>query len=259
MKSYNTKKIFTQKGQEDLKQYILSVLRRSELYSNNLMEYFETHICDNLGYCCRTNKSINEWKPDSSFTDQNGKGLNQKTVFLSARTFDLWEEGLVQTFNEELRKNYSNIGARPSYCTTHDLEIILEDEKTNEVIWKMDWEVKTTLGADDSFTGVTHGKGKCDNYILIKTELNKDGKISYGKRNPIVDKMLVIVWDNMNADWKGEPSNKSSFTSLSIDGSSYEAKPEILVLGKIKSRDKYGKRTLRKSKLELYNFVSSFS
>ncbi len=216
---------------EDIKQKVLNEMRKPELFINKVVDYVEKNVDDAFGIACRKNLSLNEWQPDSSFGDQ----LNQKTVLLTVRMFDLWETAIVDVLNEHLYKKFK-VNVKPSHDSIGDLEIIFPDGK------KEKWEVKTTQGKD-SFTGATHSASKCDNYILISYNINKEMKLKKNSDNKgFVTEIAVFVWDNMKmAKWQGKPSENSSWTTLKFPSKIINVKPEIVVVGTLEPKVKWCK------------------
>ena len=216
---------------EDIKQKVLNEMRKPELFIKKVVDYVEKNVDDAFGIACRKNLSLNEWQPDSSFGDQ----LNQKTVLLTVRMFDLWETAIVDVLNEHLHKKFK-VNVKPSHDSIGDLEIIFPDGK------KEKWEVKTTQGKD-SFTGATHSASKCDNYILISYNINKEMKLKENSDNKgFVTEIAVFVWDNMKmAKWQGKPSENSSWTTLKFPSEIINVKPEIVVVGTLEPKAKWCK------------------
>lgn len=203
----------------EIKEQVLKEMRNPLLYQK-VIEYVEDNVEDAFNICCRKELSINEWKPDSSF----GKQVNQKTVLLTVRMFDLWETALVDVLSEQLKK--LNVKVISSHDSRGDLTIILPNGE--EIIW----EVKTTQ-AKDSWTGATHSASKFKDYILIGYEIDKNLKLRKGKNKGFIKELSVIVWDNMNIEWLGEPSRNSSWTTLKIPVRVIRERPEITVIGKL--------------------------
>jgi len=212
----------------DIKEQILKEMRNPKLYTEKVIEYVEKNVEDAFNICCRKGLSINQWKPDSSFGNQ----VNQKTVLLTVRMFDLWETALVDVLSEHLKK--FGVKVIPSHDSRGDLTIIFPDGKD------MIWEVKTTQ-AKNAWTGATHSASKYKDYILIGYDLNKDMKLHPGVNNKFIKDLVVIVWDKMNIDWLGEPSKNSSWTTLPIPIRVIKERPEIVVVGGLKSSTKWCK------------------
>lgn len=220
---------------KDIKKEVLDLMRNPKLYLGKVVDYVEENIEDAFNYPCRKGLSLNEWQPDTNFKDQ----VNQKTVFLTVRMFDLWENALVEVLNEELKK----IGVKVVHAhdSVGDLAIILPNK---EVI---KWEVKSTQSKGDSFTGATHSASKCDNYILISYSLDKDKKLNKKDNTGIITELAVFVWDNMTSDWIGKPSMKSSWTVLRIPITVLEKSADIIVVGELIPKNKWCK--IKKEKL----------
>ena len=202
-----------------IKEQVLKEMRNPSLYEK-VIDYVEDNVEDAFNICCRKELSINEWKPDSSFGNQ----VNQKTVLLTVRMFDLWETALVDVLNENLKK--LKVRVIPSHDSRGDLTIIFPDNS------EMIWEVKTTQ-AKDSWTGATHSASKYKDYILIGYELDKNMKLHKGNNKGFIKEISIIVWDNMNIEWLGEPSKNSSWTTLKIPTRVIHERPEIAVMGKL--------------------------
>lgn len=202
-----------------LKQKVLKEMRNPLLFSK-IVKYVEDNVEDAFNICCRKGLSINEWKPDSSF----GKQVNQKTVLLTVRMFDLWETALVDVLSEQLKK--FSVKVIPSHDSRGDLTLIFPDGS------EMIWEVKTTQ-AKDAWTGATHSASKFKDYILIGYELDKNLKLKKGVNKGFIRELSVIVWDDMNIEWQGEPSKNSSWTTLRIPTRVIRERPEITVIGRL--------------------------
>jgi len=224
---------------EQLKQKVLQEMRKPEIYTKDILKYIQDNIDDAFNYACRKNISLNEWQPDSDYKGQ----LQQKTVFLTVRMFTLWETALVEVLNEKLKK--LRVKAKPAHDSIGDLEIYFPNREV------MKWEIKTTQGKD-SFTGATHSASKCNNYILISYNIDKDLKLSEkeGENKGIITEIAVFVWEDMKlAKWQGKPSENSSWTTLKLPSEILNIKPEIIVLGSLEPKKKWCK-IIRKNLLE---------
>lgn len=221
--------LFNKKGEKSLsKEEVVKEMRNPKLYLDKILKYVEDNVEDAFNICCRKGLSINEWKPDSSF----GKQLNQKTVLLTVRMFDLWETALVDVLNEHLSR--FDIRVISSHDSRGDLTIIFPDGE------EMIWEVKTTQ-SKDSWTGATHSASKLNDYILIGYELDKDMKLHPGTNKGFIKELTVIVWDKMDIGWLGEPSKNSSWTTLPIPVRVMKERPEIMVIGSLEPSSKWCK------------------
>ena len=208
------------------KEEVLKEMRNPELYLKKVLKYLEENIEDAFNICCRKGLSINQWKPDSSF----GSKINQKTVLLTVRMFDLWETALVDVLNEHLSK--FGVKVIPSHDSRGDLTVIFPNGE--EIIW----EVKTTQGKN-SWTGATHSASKYKDYILVGYELDKDMKLHPGVNRGFIKELTVIVWDQMNIEWLGKPSENSSWTTLPIPVRVVKERPEIVVIGSLVPKEKW--------------------
>lgn len=207
----------------NIKEQVLKEMRNKNLYLVDVKSYIENNVEDAFNICCRKNLSINEKYPDSKYSGQ----LGQKTVFLTVKTFDLWETALTEILSERLSKKFPQILVKPINDPIGDLLIIFPNGE------EMRWEIKSSQ-ALNSFTGATHSSSKCNNYILINYELNKDLKLEQGKRNEgFIKQMAVFIWDDMDIKWVGKATSKNSFTSLKIPVEIMERRPEIVVVGKL--------------------------
>ena len=204
-----------------LKSEILKELRNPNVYLNDILRYVEENIEDAFNICCRKNLSINEKYPDSRYQGQKG----QKTVFLTVRMFDLWESAIVDVFNEILINKFKEVKVEPVNDPIGDMRIILSDNE------EMRWEIKSGQ-APDYFTGATHSASKCNNYILINYEMDKNMKLNQVNKN-FITKIAVFVWDNMEEKWLGKPSKNNSFTKLNFPIQIQKNRPEIVVVGKL--------------------------
>ncbi len=222
---------------KQLKQKILNEMRNPKLYAEKILKYVEENVDDAFNIACRKNLSIDEWQPNESFGNQ----LNQKTVLLTVRMFDLWETAIVDVLKEELKK--FKVDVRPSHDSVGDFEIIFPSTE------KMKWEIKTTQGKD-SFTGATHSASKCNNYIFISYAIDKKLKLKEREKNKgFITELAVFVWDDMKlAEWMGKPSESSSWTTLKIPSKVKQDRPEIIVIGKLESKQKWC-RIIRKKLL----------
>jgi len=214
----------------ELKQSVLNELRNPEVYLKDVLKYIESNVNDAFNICCRKNLSINEWKPDVSF----GKQINQKTVLLTVRMFDLWETALVDVLNKHLSSKFKGVSVSHAHDSKGDLAIILPNQE------KIVWEIKTTQGKN-SFTGATHSASKYNDYILISYEINKNMKLKVGNNRGFITELAVLVWDKMEIKWMGEPSKSSSWTTLRIPSWIKQRRPEIVVVGDLDPKAKWCK------------------
>lgn len=206
-------------------------MRNPQLYLKGVLKYVEDNVEDAFNIACRKRLSINEWKPDESFGEQ----VNQKTVLLTVRMFDLWETALVDVLNGYLSRKFKGVSIVPTHDSKGDLTIVLPNGE------KMIWEIKTTQGIN-SFTGATHSASKYTDYILISYAINKDKKLKPkedGENNGFVTELAVFVWDKMEAKWQGKPSENSSWTTLKISPKLAKKRPEIVVVGTLIPKQKW--------------------
>ncbi len=205
----------------ELERLLLKRLRNPALYTKKILEYVSKNVPDAFNIACRKGLSIDEWKPDSSFTKS---GVAQKTVFVTVRMFDLWETAIVDVLSEELKP--LNIKVKHTHDAVGDLTFVFPSGETSV------WELKSSQ-AKDSFTGATHSASKCDNYILINYGLNKKLKLNLTDNTGFVNELAVLVWKDMDIPWSGEPSKHSSWTTLKIPVTAFQRHPEIIVVGKL--------------------------
>ena len=214
---------------EDIKLKILKEMQNPEMYVKDLIDYVERNVPDAFNICCRKNLSINQWKPDATFGNQ----VNQKTVLLTVRMFDLWETALIDVLNNKLSKKFNGVKVEHTHDSKGDLTIVLPDGE------KWIWEIKTTQGKD-SFTGATHSASKYADYILISYNINKDIKLKrWRKNNRFITELAIFVWDKMEAKWIGKPSKNSSWTTLKIPIEINAERPEIVVIGSLIPKQKW--------------------
>lgn len=175
-----------------------------ERFTKKLIDYFNKNVKDSLGYQCRTNMSLNESLPKERFGNQ----LNQRTIFITARTFDIWENALYDSINDFI----------------DDQNIHANVERWNDAIGDMKyngkhWEVKSTQNTNGSWTGSTHSSQKCNRYILISFELDWDFKLNTSNNKGLLKSfsMFLVQGDDQNKiAWSGKATNRSSFTTLRI-------------------------------------------
>jgi hypothetical protein len=211
----------------DLKKAILKELRNPKLYTEAIISYIEDNLDDAFNVLLRKNLSINEKYPDSKYKGQ----LGQKTVFLTVRMFDLWENAIIDTISEHLKKKFPEIKVIPINDPIGDMGIVFPDKEV------MRWEIKSSQ-AVNSFTGATHSASKCDNCILVNYAIDRDLKLGENNKGFITE-IAVFVWDNMEAKWLGEHSEHSSFTSLKIPSEIKSTRPEIIVIGNLIPKKKW--------------------
>jgi len=175
-----------------------------------IVKFFGEHASDSLGYCATNGLSINEYKPDETFIDQTtGKGKGQKTVFLSARLFDLWENAMFEMLKhllslngQEKEVNY----VKRSATSFGDL-----------VFFEETWEIKSSQ-ANNSWTSATHSTQKCPNYILIHYILDLDYKMNRFHNSDLLNGILLFLANDIQKnDWHGEHTDHSSFTTFKIN------------------------------------------
>jgi hypothetical protein len=213
----------------ELKKQVLKEMRNPEVYLNEVVKYVEENLEDAFNICCRKNLSINEKYPDSRYKLQ----LGQKTVFLTVRMFDLWETAVVEVLSNVLSKKFKDIEVKAVNDPMGDLEIVFPNKE------EMRWEIKSSQ-APNYFTGATHSASKCNNYILINYEINRSLKLRENQRNSnFITKMAVIIWNDMETKWLGEPSKHSSFTQLKIPSIIARERPNIVVVGKLIPKKKW--------------------
>lgn len=213
----------------NIKEKIINEIRNPKIYLIDILNYVEKNVEDAFNICCRKNLSINEKYPDSKYQGQ----LGQKTVFISVRMFDLWETAIIEILSTNIKTKFPMINIKPINDTIGDMAIIFPYGE------EMRWEIKTSQG-QDSFTGATHSASKCNNYILINYSINRDLKLKQGIRNEgFIKELAVFVWNDMEAEWMGEPSKNSSFTSLKIPSEIKIKRPEIIVVGDLQPKTKW--------------------
>ena len=215
-------------NKNELKKTILKELRNPNLYTKGIIKYVEENLDDAFNVCCRKNLSINEKYPDSKYKGQ----LGQKTVFLTVRMFDLWENAIIDTLSEHLKKKFPEIKIIPINDPVGDMGIVFPDGEV------MRWEIKSSQ-ALNSFTGATHSASKCNNYILINYSVNRNLKLNEDKNKGFITELAVFVWNDMEAKWLGEHSEHSSFTSLKIPSEIKSSRPEIIVIGNLEPKTKW--------------------
>jgi len=212
--------------EESLKKKVLSIMRNPNIYLKEILPYVEQRIPYVFGVVCEKNLSLNEWQPDETFGNQVG----QKTVFITVRMFDLWENAVIDILAKHLKE--IGVTVEHSHDAVGDLVIIFPNKE------KMKWEIKTSQ-AGGAFTGATHSASKCNNYILINYSINKNMKLSLKENKKFIENIAVFVWDNMDAIWMGEPSKHNSFTTLKIPSEILKRRPEIIVVGKLEPKKKW--------------------
>ena len=169
--------------QENLKKSVLKEMRKPEVNSEKIIKYVEENLEDAFNYACRKNLSVNEWQPDSRY----GKQLNQKTVFITVRIFNLWETAVVDVLCEHLKKKFRGIQVERVNDPIGDLKIILPNNE------EIRWEIKSSQ-AKDSFTGATHSASKCNDYIFINYAIDKNLKLKENIRNKgFITELAVFV------------------------------------------------------------------
>lgn len=212
---------------KDIEKKVLEEMRNPLLYTKYMLEYVENNVEDAFHIACRKKLSINQWKPDEHFGDQ----INEKTVLLTVRMFDLWETAIIDVLNKYLGKKFKGVRVKPAHDSKGDL--IIKFPNNTQVYW----EIKTTQG---NFTGATHSASKCNNYILISFEIDKDKLLQTESRNKgFIRSLAVLVWNDMEAMWIGEPSKDSSWTSLLIPSEIKRSRPEIIVVGDLIPKRKW--------------------
>lgn len=212
-----------------IKEAVVRELRNPDLYQKEIVGYVEENIADAFNICCRKNLSINEKYPDSKYVGQ----LGQKTVFITVRMFDLWETAVIDVLSEHMNGKFPKVKIFSVNDPIGDMAIAFPD---NEILR---WEIKSSQ-AENSFTGATHSASKCDNYVLINYSIDRNLKLKQNEKNTgFITELAVLVWDNMDAKWLGEPSEHSSFTSLKLPAEICEKRPEIMVVGRLEAKQKW--------------------
>ena len=164
---------------ESIKEKVLKEMRNPENYLE-VVDFVEKHIKYVLGVACAENLDIDTWKPDGDFGKQKG----QKTVFLTARMFDLWEDAVVRILKKKLEKFGVNV--EHNHTPHADLVIIFPDET------KMFWEIKSSQ-SKMGWTGATHSSSKTPHYILINYSIDRGKKLSLEDNPSFVTRLCVLV------------------------------------------------------------------
>ncbi len=204
--------------EENLKQQVLKEMRNPEIYIKDIVDYVEKKIKYVFGVACEDSYSINEWQPNKAFVGQ----LNQKTTLITARLFDLWENAIIDVLDKKL----SEFGVSVKHYHNPNGDLIMIFPSGEEVIW----EIKTSQ-AEDSFSGATHSSSKSSNFILINYSINKDQSLEFGDNIGLITELAVFVWDNMEGEFVGKHTDKSSWTTLKIKSEYAKKRPEIKVVG----------------------------
>jgi hypothetical protein len=215
----------------DIKQEVLKSMRNPELYTKGILKYVEENVEDAFNIACRKNLSINQWKPDVTFGNQ----INQKTVLLTVRMFDLWETSLVDVLKKYLGEKFKGVIVEHAHDSKGDLVVKFPDGSEKV------WEIKTTQGKD-SFTGATHSASKYQDYILISYAIDKNKVLRLkeeGGNKGFITELAVFVWDKMEAKWIGKASENSSWTTLKISVKIKSKRPEIVVVGSLTPKKKW--------------------
>lgn len=215
----------------DIKQEVLKEIRNPQVYLKKILKYVEENVEDAFNIACRKKLSINKWKPNETFGNQ----INQKTVLLTVRMFDLWETALVDVLKEHLNNKFKGVTVEHAHDSKGDLVVKFPDN--SEKIW----EIKTTQGKN-SFTGATHSASKYQDYILISYAIDRDKVLRLkeeGGNKDFITELAVFVWDNMEAKWLGKPSDNSSWTTLKIPIEIKSKRPEIVVVGSLIPKQKW--------------------
>ncbi len=213
---------------EQIKKQVLEIMRDPQIYLGGVLDYVEKRIKYAFGVACEEEISINDWQPDEDF----GKQIGQKTVFLTARLFDLWETAIIKELDKRLKE--IGVRAKPNHTPQGDMEIIFPDD------FKMIWEIKSSQ-AQDGWTGATHSSSKTPHYILINYSLDRTKTLQMGDNPNFITELAVFVWDDMEAEWRGKPSDKNSFTGLKIPIEIYKKRPKIVVVGSLEPKKKWCK------------------
>lgn len=203
---------------EILKQKVLNEMRKPDIYSKDIVDHVEKKIKYVFGLACEDKLSINEWQPDEAFVGQ----LNQKTTLVTVRLFDLWEDAIITILNGKLK----NFGVSVKHYHNPNGDMIMEFPDGEKMIW----EIKTSQ-AEDSFSGATHSSSKSSNFVLINYSIDKSRKLEFGDNPHLITGLAVFVWDNMEGEFMGKHTDKSSWTTLKIKSEYAEKRPEIKVLG----------------------------
>lgn len=196
-------------------------------FRDNLIKYFGDHLTDSLGYLADKQLSINEYCPSTRF----GNKQNEKTVFITTRIFDIWENAVYEEVKKILQLENGDINKVSRWTTSEgDLKYF------NEI-----WEIKSSQ-ARDSWTGSTHSDLKSNNYVLINYQLNMEEKMwKYNNIKILKAVGIFLLQTSEKIDWIGEPSHKSSFTTLKIKNEWKEKGYILEIAGTLMPRQKYCK------------------
>ena len=210
----------------DVKQKVLEEMRNPDIYIKDVVDYIEKHVKYVIGVACAENLDINTWKPDDDF----GIQIGQKTVFLTARMFDLWEDAVVKVLTKRLKR----FGVRVEHNHTPHADLVITFPNKEKIFW----EIKSSQ-AKNGWTGATHSSSKTSNYILINYSVDRSKKLNLEDNPKFITRLCVLVWDDMDAKWSGKPTSRNSFTSLKIPKDIKEKRPEIIVVGDLIPKQKW--------------------
>ena len=170
-----------------------------------------------FGDLCEENLSINDNWPDGSIDP------SQKTGMITVQFSDLFEKNLVNVLNEHLGKYGYKVERKAN--SVGDITIThIASGKTYP------FELKTTQG--DDFQGATHSASKCDDYILIRFNLDYDKKFSMGDNSNLFTDFSYQVYPNLNNEWfKGKESKNNSRTTLRVPVQEFNNWSDSFVVG----------------------------
>lgn len=180
---------------------------RKQFFANDIIQYFQENVKDSLGYQSRKGYSLNETLPPERF----GDALNQRTIFVTARTFDIWENAIYEAVEKKIKEEGLDSDNKVQRWTDS-----VGDMKFN----RESWEIKSTQNSNSSWTGSTHSSNKTNKYILISFTLDWDFKLRNGNNAGILkDFSMFLVYSTdpeTGISWDGKAKDNSSFTTLKI-------------------------------------------
>ena len=208
---------------------------RTKQFAIDVMALVESVVGDNFKSLRRLEPSIKTLNDYVQHVEEN-KG--QQTVFLTVRSAYEFEyaikiilsdngfDTVSKLHNAEEQKNYFGVRVRDRKSTVY-------------------FEVKTSQ-SDNGWTGSSHseGSGKIDNYVLVNYELDKDMELPPLSTSALYGMFKSVhfsVVDGFDMGWKGEATDKSSFTAAKIHKSQMPTYSSYISLGSVLPKKKWCK------------------
>lgn len=208
---------------------------RTKQFAIDVMALVESVVGDNFKSLRRLEPSIKTLNDYVQHVEEN-KG--QQTVFLTVRSAYEFEYAIKRVLSDNGFDTVSKL--HNAQEQKNDFGVRVRDRR--DVVY---FEVKTSQ-SDNGWTGSSHseGSGKIDNYVLVNYELDKDmdlPPLSTSAIHGMFKSAHFSVVDSFDVGWKGEATDKSSFTTAKIHKSQMPTYSSYISLGSVEPKKKWCK------------------